>query len=161
MNHDEYWQFCLDAGLDIKAGNFDNHVGIRMTYSDYLQLMLNAALDIKEGNFNNHIGICGNIESKVTNAWDVEFPDYVPSDDDELIMNSWQILSRAFCTWPEFSGDRDYPIKDPHGIDTPYNVYARSHKWIGEYGALRFELLDHVIDFLKKEIEKEALYELQ
>ena len=123
-----------------------------MNYDEYLQLMLDAALDIKEGNFDNRVGICGNIDHKVTNAMDVKFPDYVIGND-EIIMDSWEILKRAFRTWPKFSGDIDYPIDDPHEIETPHNVFIRSHKWIGEYGALRFELLDHVIDFLKKEIE--------
>ena len=131
-----------------------------MTYTEYLLLMLDAALDIKEGNFSNRCGICGNIDRKVTNAMAVKFPDCVFADD-EIIMNSWRILRQAFRTWPKFSGDVDYPINDPHGIETPYNVYARNHKWIGEYGALRFELLEHVIDFLEREIEKEELYVLQ
>ena len=123
-----------------------------MNYNEYLQLMLDAALDIKEGNFSNRCGICGNIDDKVTNAMAVKFPEYV-IDDDESTMVSWRILKRAFPTWPKFSGDVDYPINDPHGIEEPYNVYTQNHKWIGEYGALRFELLDHVIDFLKKEIK--------
>lgn len=123
-----------------------------MTYNEYLQLMLDAALDIKAGNFNKRVGICGNIDHKVTNAIAVKFPEYV-IDDDESIMVSWRILRREFCTWPKFSGDADFPIDDPHEIETAYNVYARLPKWVGEYGALRFELLDHVIDLLKKEIE--------
>ena len=122
-----------------------------MNYSEYLQLMLDAALDIKAGNFNEGYGICGNIDHKVTNAMDVKFPEYVI--DDDLTMYSPRILKQAFYTWPKFSGDVNFPINDPNGIETAEDVYVRSHKWIGEYGALRFELLDHVIDFLKKEIE--------
>ena len=131
-----------------------------MTYTEYLLLMLDAALDIKEGNFNNYYGICGNIEHKVINAIEVKFPEYA-FDNDENFMNLWRILKEAFYIWPKFSGDADYPINDPHEIETPYNVYTQNHKWIGEYGALRFELLDHVIDFLEREIEKEELYVLQ
>ena len=124
-----------------------------MNYNEYLQLMLDAALDIKAGNFDKGCGICGNIDHKVAYAMTVKFPEYVMDDDDEIIMNSWRILRRAFYTWPKFSGDIDYPINDPNGIETAYNVYNQLPKWVGEYGALRFELLDHVIDFLKKEIE--------
>lgn len=119
-----------------------------MNYNEYLQLMLDAALDIKAGNFDKGVGICGNIDRKVTNAMHVKFPEYVIADD-EIIMNSWRILRRTFYTWPKFSGDIDFPINDPHEIETAYNVYARLPKWTGAYGALRFELLDHVIDFLK------------
>ena len=112
-----------------------------MTYSEYLQLMLDAALDIKAGNFDKGYGICGNLSHKV-NSQVKESERY----------GLYHILRRAFCTWPKFSGDADYPINDPNGIETADDVYVRSHKWIGAYGTLRFELLDHVIDFLKKEI---------
>ena len=120
-----------------------------MTYNEYLHLMLNAALDIKAGNFDKRTGICGNIDDKVTHAMHVKFPGYVIADDVKIIMNSWRILRRAFYTWPKFSGDIEFPIDDPHEIETAHNVYARLPKWESAYGALRFVLLDHVIDFLK------------
>ena len=120
-----------------------------MTYNEYLQLMLDAALDIKAGNFNNRYGICGNIDHKVAYARAVKFPEYVIDEEYEILMNSGRILIRAFYTWPKFSGDVNFPIDDPYEIETAKDVYARSHKWTGAYGALRFELLDHVIDFLK------------
>ena len=127
-----------------------------MNYSEYLQLMLDAALDIKAGNFDKRTGICGNIDDKVIHAIAVKLPDYVITNDAEQInMNTWRILRRAFYTWPKFSGDADFPINDPIGIETAHRVYGYLPKWVGAYGALRFELLDHVIDFLKKEIEKE------
>ena len=120
-----------------------------MNYNEYLQLMLDAALDIKAGNFDESYGICGNIDYKVAYAMAVKFPEYVIDDHDKIIMNSWRILRRAFYTWPKFSGDIGFPIEDPHEIETADNAYIRLPKWTGEYGALRFELLDHVIDFLK------------
>ena len=121
-----------------------------MAYDEYLQLMLDAALDIKADNFNDRMGICGNISRKVSNAMAVEYPEYV-MDDDAISADSGRILKQAFRTWPKFSGDVDFPIDDPFGIETPDDAYTRLPKWTGEYGALRFELLDHVIDFLKKE----------
>ena len=114
-----------------------------MTYNEYLQLMLDAALDIKAGNFNKEYAICMNLSDKVNSQ----------VEESEERYDSWQILQQAFYTWPKFSGDIDFPINDPHEIETAYNVYARLPKWTGAYGALRFELLDHVIGFLKKEIE--------
>ena len=120
-----------------------------MTYNEYLQLMLDAALDIKAGNFNKGYGICGNIGHKVIDAMDVKFPEYVIDDEYEIIMRSSRILKQTFRTWPKFSGDVNFPIEDPHEILTADNVFARLPKWTGAYGALRFELLDHVIDFLK------------
>ena len=112
------------------------------TYNEYLQLMLDAALDIKAGNFNAEYGICTNLSNKVDSQVE-ELGRY----------NSWKILKKAFYTWPKFSGDMNFPIKDPHEIEEAYMVYDQLPKWIGEYGELRRELLDHVIDFLKKEIE--------
>ena len=113
-----------------------------MNYNEYLQLMLDAALDIKAGNFDKEYGICANLGDKVDSQ--VEESEHY---------DSWQILKQAFYTWPKFSGDADFPINDPYNRDPARRAYDYSPKWIGEYGALRFELLDHVINFLKKEIE--------
>ena len=109
-----------------------------MTYSEYLQLMLDAALDIKAGNFDKGYGICSNLSNKVNNQVE-ESERY----------DSWQILKQAFYTWPKFSGDVNFPINDPYNRGPAYSAYGYLPKWTGEYGALRFELLDHVIDFLK------------
>ena len=137
-----------------------------MNYNEYLQLMLDAALDIKAGNFDKGIGICGNMDQKVTNVMDVKFPEYV-IDADGLTVYPWRTLKHAFRTWPKFSGDVDFPINDPDNEVSANRAYCYLPKWTGEYGALRFELLDHVIDFLKKEIEsatngvRKALYDLR
>ena len=113
-----------------------------MTYNEHLQLMLDAALDIKAGNFNNRYGICSNLSNKVINSQVEESERY----------DLWQILKQAFYTWPKFSGDVNFPINDPYNRVPAHRVYGDLPRWTGEYGALRFELLDHVIDFLKKEI---------
>lgn len=129
-----------------------------MTYADYLKLMLDAAIDIKTGNFDSDYGICENLSYKVNSAIAVKFPEEFPEyiiGDGKILMNSWRILRSVFCTWPKFSGDANFPIDDPYEIETPEDAYVRLSKWTGAYGALRFELLDHVIDCLKKEIEKE------
>ena len=113
-----------------------------MNYNEYLQLMLDAALDIKAGNFDKGYGICTNLKDKVNSQ--VE-----ESERYELC----HILEHAFCTWPKFSGDANFPINDPYNRVPAHRAYCCClPKWTGEYGALRFELLDHVIDFLKKEI---------
>ena len=113
-----------------------------MTYNKYLQLVLDAALDIKAGNFDKGYGICSNLINKVNSQ--VE-----ESERYELE----QILKQAFYTWPKFSGDVQFPINDPYNRVSAHRVYGDLPKWIGEYGALRFELLDHVIDRLKREIK--------
>ena len=113
-----------------------------MYYNEYLQLMLDAALDIKEGNFDEEYGICTNLSEEVNSQiGESEYYD------------SWEILKEAFYKWPKFSGDVNFPINDPYNKVSAHRAYDDLPKWIGEYGALRFELLDHVIDYLKKEIE--------
>ena len=119
-----------------------------MNYSEYLQLMLDAALDIKAGNFDKGWGICGNLNNKINNRVGESEERY------EIILNSWRILKQAFYTWPKFSGDVQFPINDPCDEISANHAYVYLPKWEGEYGELRWELLDHVIDFLKKEIEK-------
>ena len=113
-----------------------------MNYNEYLQLMLDAALDIKAGNFDKGYGICSNLSYKVNNQ--VEESERYESE---------QILKQAFYTWPKFSGDVQVPIDDPYNEVSAHRAYGYLPKWVGEYGALRFELLDHVIDCLKKEIK--------
>ena len=116
-----------------------------MNYNEYLQLLLDAALDIKAGNFNKKYGICKNLGDKVINV----------IDDEQITINPWEILTQAFYTWPQFSGDVQFPIDDPYEIETADDAYARLPKWTGAYGKLRWELLDHIINFIEKEIEKE------
>ena len=113
-----------------------------MYYSDYLQFCLDAALDIKAGNFDEGYGICSNLSDKVNSQ--------VPTSERGELS---EILKQAFYTWPKFSGDINYPINDPYNRVSAHRAYGDLPKWTGEYGALRFELLDHVIDCLKKEIE--------
>lgn len=72
-----------------------------------------------------HVGICGNIGT-------------VSGGDEEH-------LAVLFRSWPKFSGNVVYPVP---GVDrmTPSAAWARIHDvWVGEYGALRRELLDHCI----------------
>ena len=122
-----------------------------MNYTEYLQLMLLAAIDIKAGNFDKGYGICTNLSNKVNSQ--IEESECYESARYE----SEQILKQAFYKWPKFSGDVQFPINDPYNEVSAHKAYGYLPKWTGEYGALRFELLDHVIDCLKKEV----LYELQ
>lgn len=120
-----------------------------MTYYEYLQLMLDAALDIKAGNFDKGYGICTNLKNKVNDQ--VEELESLESYESERY-EAEQILKQAFYKWPKFSGDVQFPINDPYNEVSAHRAYGYLPKWTGEYGALRFELLDHVIDCLKKEI---------
>lgn len=61
------------------------------------------------------------------------------------------MLAPAFKSWPKFSGDIHYPV--PATVETnAHNQYHLTHNlWIGEYGDLRRELLDHLVEFFRKE----------
>lgn len=72
-----------------------------------------------------HVGICGNIGT-------------VSGGEQEQ-------LAELFRSWPKFSGNVAYPVP---GVDrmTPSEAFFYIRDvWVGEYGALRSELLDHCI----------------
>lgn len=61
-------------------------------------------------------------------------------------------LSKYFITWDRFSGDNGYPV--PHRTKTPHVAYwFGEHKWKGEYGRLRYDLLCHIIKSVKNEMK--------
>lgn len=55
--------------------------------------------------------------------------------------------------WPKYSGDSDYPVPNPNGDFHPLVIYTITKNcWIGEYGALRVELLDWCIEYCKQQL---------
>lgn len=59
----------------------------------------------------------------------------------------------AFSGWSRFSGDRRYPVPSPDKHMTPKEYYQSTlDKWVGEYGKLRMELLDHLIEWYSERI---------
>jgi hypothetical protein len=68
----------------------------------------------------------------------------------------------SFCRWLEsvskrwcnFSGSASFPVPCPNG-GSPKDIYHYTgNLWVGEYGALRYELLDFLIETLTKELEE-------
>jgi hypothetical protein len=65
------------------------------------------------------------------------------------------LFSELFKTWDRFSGNIQYPVPHPgHLKDPPEDVHELAYfhydnKWVGAYGLLRFELIDHLIKELK------------
>ena len=64
--------------------------------------------------------------------------------------------------WPKHSGETSYPIKDPDGKDSPWEMYERhvgspieeevDHMWnreVSAYAAARWELLEWMIEETK------------
>ena len=53
--------------------------------------------------------------------------------------------------WEHFSGWLVYPIPDPEDLQSPSGVYHDTQNyWDGEYGALRWKLVDHYIQCLEQ-----------
>ena len=69
-------------------------------------------------------------------------------------------LISYFVTWKHFSGNGAFPIPDLHtgSITIFYDSKDEGTMWQGEYGALRRELLDHIIKQLKQELRRSPRY---
>ena len=112
------------------------------------QLLLDALTTIKlDGPFWNAHGICDNLK---------ESDQYIPVSIDDDLIELWEgTLTKLMITWPKFSGNECYPVPSPDLEEGSQQVYMRTHdEWSGEYGALRYELLDFLIDELTKVVEK-------
>lgn len=93
-------------------------------------------------------GICENIAHYLDESW---------------ARGYWRDSMRdAFRAWPKFSGCSTFPVPCPEGLDLgdlegavdPEDwAYCSGclYKWFGPYGDLRFELLDHLIEWFEKE----------
>lgn len=113
------------------------------------QLLLYALTTIKsEGPLWNEHGICDNLK---------ESDQYIPvSIDGDLIELWWGTLTKLMTTWPKFSGNECYPVPSPDPEEGSQQVYMRTHdEWSGEYGELRYELLDFLIEELTKKVGAE------
>lgn len=68
------------------------------------------------------------------------------------------ILQECFKAWPKFSGSLSYPVPSvTHGL-TPRDEYTCASgfdMWSKDepYGALRWELVDHCIAYLKEQLK--------
>lgn len=60
----------------------------------------------------------------------------------------------SFKTWPHYSGDISFPVPSPDGsieaIDAYFNNLGDLRDRDTEYGRLRWDLLDHIIEELSK-----------
>lgn len=81
----------------------------------------------------------------------------------QVDLNVWEMLGRegvdffygCFYTWPEFSGNRSFPVPCSNGgspVDAYYDM--ETSYWEGEYGASRVRLLDHIISQFEAVLEQ-------
>ena len=76
------------------------------------------------------IGICGNLKELVSG-------------------DAYMLVSHYSTSWEKYSGNVEYPVPDPLRRD-PY--CPGRNMWVGEYGALRYELLEHLIEEVRKDL---------
>ena len=100
------------------------------------QEVLKALVSLKEHVPDTYVGICCNV-------W------LVCGEDAE----DW--ICAVAQHWAKFSGDGKHPVPHPD-FTCPVAAYQLVRdNWTGEYGQLRYELLDFLIEELTKEIELE------
>jgi len=109
-------------------------------------LMLAGLKLMKEiGPIDDFCGICHNLPMMTDDLNDesYEHDGWYYSED---------LLHELFETWPKFSGDIEYPVPSDLEDESPRNAYdMRANLWVGAYGDLRKELLDHCINELEGE----------
>ena len=90
-------------------------------------------------------GICANVEGYL----------YDKYQDDSF--NVAETIGKLSQKWPKWSGSLTYPVPIPENlvtstVRTSYWAFCFLPKWEGEYGALRLELLDFLIEELENEL---------
>jgi hypothetical protein len=63
-------------------------------------------------------------------------------------------IHQYFTTWEHYSGEIEFPVPSTIEGVSPEAIYMQSNSvWEGEYGELRKDLLDHIINELIKELK--------
>lgn len=98
-------------------------------------LLLWAEAGVDDGRFSHSYGICTNVDA--------------PHD-----------IAAAALSWPEFSGNPEYPVPAPVNYAAAWAKTEGAHyaaywdrtlpQWSGEYGEARIRLLKHCIEYFKE-----------
>ena len=68
--------------------------------------------------------------------------------------DGYAIIQRFSTSWEKYSKDKEYPVPSTDKNYSPLNMYHMTKNiWVGKYGDLRKELLQHLITEITKEIE--------
>ena len=121
-----------------------------MTLSTTKQNILTAAIQIRdEGPILIDSGICCNLEK-------ILFPRIEEHGQTISVIGLENFLEATFKLWPKYSGEEVYPVPSPLEGKTARQMYWSQgcDFWAGEYGQLRLELLDFLIETLVEEDRK-------
>ena len=91
-----------------------------------------------DGLFFEGFGICRNVELKMFPAHDF----------------CKELITHYSRSWDKYSGNVIYPVPNPSGGGPAIAYNSCRNLWVGEYGALRYELLDHLIKEVQNDLEK-------
>lgn len=110
------------------------------------QELLAAVKKLRQGQlWDSTEGICNNLEDTLTHECHPDTRAYYKDSPAHIWMRA--VAKR----WPKWSGDSVYPVPDSELLpDDAYQQY--DEKWQGEYGDLRRELLDFLIEELENEL---------
>lgn len=104
-------------------------MNIEQFSKEHLSVVLDALIKVKNGEIEeDYSGICYNADCISTKV-NEEF-------------GAYEVVEAFSIGWPKHSGN----------VVTPCG-YKSGNKWIGEQGALRYELLDFLIDELTKVVD--------
>ena len=84
---------------------------------------------------------------------------YVDADSEAWkIRDSFTMLQKLFRSWPKSTQSVSYPVPDPRGISARLAYMEGRHHgmWVGEYGALRMELLEWMIEQLREYVDVQS-----
>ena len=112
---------------------------LRTLYMDMLVAMRSIKEMLKDGTLPcMTFGICTNLDAVIR----------CTRKDDVLLVSI--IRDKLFSTWPKFSGDTSFPVPSDIDYDCRSTYIRATNKWVGKYGDLRLELLNHCISELEK-----------
>ena len=90
---------------------------------------------------------------------------YNLSGNNDIINSRWDRYSiLCFKDWKHFNGSTTYPVPDPNNLEpdnaygTNFSIFNDTHQndrafWVGEYGELRKDLLNHCIEwFMERDL---------
>ncbi|ALY07230.1 hypothetical protein VmeM32_00244 [Vibrio phage vB_VmeM-32] len=90
--------------------------------------IINILTRLRENETSINVGLCRIIDDGI-----------------HVYSNMQYAIHDFFHTWKHFSSDYSYPVPCPNNHLSPGEAYQELEKYSGQYGALRLDLLEHII----------------